>query len=268
MKLFDSLEIHKGEVVVLGARPAMGKTCLAIQIAQESAIDHKQNVMFISFETNRNMLIQRIISQRIEVEFDRLKHWKDPQKMQEEGNVNGEEYQRLVHVLQELEDSPLRLMDFCEWRDIYGDWESFYSEALDHSDFLTKDLIVFDYLQLINTVPKETRNIELYNILVKMKRLALETDTCIFVTSQLNRNVEERPGHRPLLSDLRESGNIEEIADKILFLLRREYYDHQDKPGIAGLLVSKDRIGKTHSINLVFRAPFCHFCLFNPEDYL
>ncbi len=96
-----------------------------------------------------------------------------------------------------------------------------------------------------------------------LKNLARELNIPVLCLSQLSRKVEERPGHRPMMSDLRESGSIEQDADVVLFLLRREYYDPMDKPGMAELIVGKNRHGAVGSVSLVYRKEIAQFCSYS-----
>jgi replicative DNA helicase len=125
------------------------------------------------------------------------------------------------------------------------------------------EILIIDYLQLISgTTSKssgDNRQNEISEISRLLKTLARELDIPIICLSQLSRKVEERPGHRPMMSDLRESGSIEQDADCVMFLLRREYYDPYDKPGQAELIVAKNRHGGVGTVNLTFRKEITQF---------
>jgi replicative DNA helicase len=127
--------------------------------------------------------------------------------------------------------------------------------------------LVIDYLQLISGSgtmrSQESRQIEISEISRLLKTLARELNIPILCLSQLSRKVEERQGHRPMMSDLRESGSLEQDSDLVLFLLRREYYDPYDKPGMAELIIAKNRHGAIGNIDLVFRKEFAQF-----RDYI
>jgi replicative DNA helicase len=124
-------------------------------------------------------------------------------------------------------------------------------------------MLVIDYLQLITGSgsfrTQESRQNEISEISRLLKNLARELNVPILCLSQLSRKVEERQGHRPMMSDLRESGSIEQDSDIVMFLLRREYYDPHDKPGMAELIVAKNRHGGVGSVNLTFRKEIAKF---------
>jgi replicative DNA helicase len=128
--------------------------------------------------------------------------------------------------------------------------------------------LVIDYLQLLtgsgNFKSQENRQLEVSEISRLLKTLARELNVPILCLSQLSRKVEERAGHRPMMSDLRESGSLEQDSDLVMFLLRREYYDPYDKPGTAELIVAKNRHGAIGSVNLAFRKEVAQFANYAP----
>ena len=123
-------------------------------------------------------------------------------------------------------------------------------EFIDNSSSIK--IFVIDYIQLLMTGKYSDPYIELSEIMNKLKRCSIENEVCIFLASQLSRKVEERPGHRPIMSDFRDSGAVEEVSDLVLFLLRRDYYDANDKPGTAEIIVAKNRFGGDGSVNFIF----------------
>lgn len=129
-------------------------------------------------------------------------------------------------------------------------------------------LIIIDYLQLItgsgSVRNQENRQNEISEISRMLKTLARELDVPVLCLSQLSRKVEERTGHRPMMSDLRESGSIEQDADIVMFLLRREYYDPHDRPGQAEIIVAKNRHGGVGSVFLIYRKEIAQFANFTP----
>lgn len=129
-------------------------------------------------------------------------------------------------------------------------------------------LIVIDYLQLLSgsgsAQASDNRQNEISEISRMLKNLARELNVPVICASQLSRRVEERQGHRPMMSDLRESGSIEQDSDIIMFLLRREYYDPYDKPGHAEVIVAKNRHGQVGSIEMAYRKEFTQFANYTP----
>jgi replicative DNA helicase len=132
-------------------------------------------------------------------------------------------------------------------------------------------LLVIDYLQLISgsgsSRNQESRQNEISEISRMLKNLARELNIPVLCLSQLSRKVEERQGHRPMMSDLRESGSIEQDSDIVMFMLRREYYDPMDKPGMAEIIVAKNRHGGVGSVNLTYRKEIVQFANYTPMKY-
>ncbi|NGX39125.1 MAG: Replicative DNA helicase [Chlamydiae bacterium] len=242
-------------LMILAGRPAMGKTALAINIAENICFKNGMPVGIFSLEMTAEQLLGRIISSQSEVEGDKIRN----------GSLSGEEYQRIVSAVNHIQnhtmvidDQPgLRITDLRararRMREVYG-----------------IELLVIDYLQLISgsgsVRSSENRQNEVSEISRMLKNLARELDIPILCMSQLSRKVEERQGHRPMMSDLRESGSLEQDSDLVMFLLRREYYDPYDKPGMAELIVAKNRHGSVGSVNMTFRKEFGQFANYIPMN--
>ncbi|KIC75431.1 Replicative DNA helicase [Neochlamydia sp. EPS4] len=253
-KLINGL--NNSNLMILAARPAMGKTALAINIAENVCFKSNMPVGVFSLEMSAEQLVHRIICSQSEVESDKIKT----------GSLNGIEYQRIVsavnmmqnHVMV-IDDQPgLKITDLRararRMKETYG-----------------IGFLVIDYLQLITGSGsfrgQENRQNEISEISRLLKNLARELNIPVLCLSQLSRKVEERQGHRPMMSDLRESGSIEQDSDIILFLLRREYYDPMDKPGMAELIVAKNRHGGVGSINFTYRKEIVQFANYIPVKY-
>lgn len=247
--------LNKSNLMILAARPAMGKTALAINIAENICFKNKAPVGIFSLEMSAEQLVHRIICSQSEVESDKIKT----------GNLNGNEFQRIVtsvHEMQKhvmvIDDQPgLKVTDLRararRMKETYG-----------------IEFLVIDYLQLISgsgTRTQENRQNEISEISRMLKNLARELSIPILCLSQLSRKVEERQGHRPMMSDLRESGSIEQDSDIVMFLLRREYYDPNDKPGMAELIIAKNRHGGIGIVNLTFRKELAQFANYTPIKY-
>ncbi len=243
---------HPSNLMILAARPAMGKTALAINLAEN--ICFKQNIptAVFSLEMSASQLVHRIICSQSEIESEKIIT----------GSIDGSEYQKILYSVQEMQkhimvidDQPgLKITDLR-------------SRARRLKEIYDIGFIVIDYLQLLSgsgaTRSMESRQLEISEISRLLKTLARELNVPILCLSQLSRKVEERQGHRPLLSDLRESGSLEQDSDLILFLLRKEYYDPYDKPGMAELIIAKNRHGAIGTIPLVFRKEIAQF-----KDYI
>ena len=248
--------LNKSNLMILAARPAMGKTSLAINIAENVCFKNKIPVGIFSLEMSAEQLVHRIVCSQAEVESDKIKT----------GSLNGMEYQRIVSAVSEIQkhvmiidDQPgLKITDLRararRMKETYG-----------------IGLLIIDYLQLLSgsgsNRTQENRQSEISEISRMLKNLARELNIPIICLSQLSRKVEDRTGHRPMMSDLRESGSIEQDSDIVMFLLRREYYDPLDKPGMAELIVAKNRHGGVGSVNLTFRKEFAQFVNYIPMKF-
>jgi replicative DNA helicase len=242
--------LHEGELVILAARPSMGKTALALNIAQHVAMfpEKKQTVAVFSLEMSRESLLTRMICAGARV---------DQQKFRA-GYLNQDERRRLARTASDLVQAPLFIDDTSGTHimDIHAKLRRLKSE---HG----LSLVVVDYLQLMSGRGRsENRNQEISTISRGLKLLAKELKVPMLVLSQLSRAPETRPGdHRPQLSDLRESGSIEQDADLVSFIFREEVYkpDREDLKGMAELLLAKQRNGPTGRVNLVFLKEFTKF---------
>ncbi len=240
--------LNNSNLMILAARPAMGKTAFALNVAENVCFKGGLPVGVFSLEMSAEQLVHRIICSQSEVESDKIKT----------GALNGAEYQRIVeavNVMQNhvmvIDDQPgLKITDLRararRMKEIYG-----------------IRFLVIDYLQLItgsgSSRTQENRQNEIAEISRMLKNLARELNIPVLCLSQLSRKVEERPGHRPMMSDLRESGSIEQDSDIVMFMLRREYYDPMDKPGMAELIIAKNRHGGIGNVNLTYRKEFVQF---------
>jgi len=240
-------------LMILAARPAMGKTALALNIAENICFRNNLPVGIFSLEMTAEQLLHRIICSQAGVESEKIRT----------GALNGIEFQRVVGAVNTMQkhtmiidDQPgLKVTDLRararRMREAYG-----------------IEFLVIDYLQLLSgsgtNRSQENRQIEISEISRLLKTLARELNIPILCLSQLSRKVEERAGHRPMMSDLRESGSIEQDSDLVMFLLRREYYDPYDKPGTAELIVAKNRHGAIGNVNLAFRKEIAQFANYAP----
>ncbi len=239
-------------LMILAARPAMGKTAMALNLAENICFKNNVPVGIFSLEMSAMQLVHRIICSQSEVESDKIL----------KGSLNGTEYQKVVaavNLMQKhtmiIDDQPgLKITDLR-------------SRARRMKETHRIGFLVIDYLQLLSGSgtmrSQENRQIEISEISRLLKTLARELDVPVLCLSQLSRKVEERESKRPMLSDLRESGSLEQDADLVMFLLRREYYDRYDKPGMAELIIAKNRHGAVGDIDLVFRKEVAQF-----RDYI
>ncbi len=248
--------LNNSNLMILAARPAMGKTALAINIAENVCFRNGIPVGVFSLEMGAEQLVHRIICSQAEVESDKIKT----------GSLNGMEYQRIVSCVHQLQNQIMVIDDQPGLK-----ITDLRARARRMKESYGIGFLVIDYLQLLsgsgNSRSQENRNSEISEISRMLKNLARELNIPVLCLSQLSRKVEERPGHRPMMSDLRESGSIEQDADLIMFLLRREYYDPMDKPGMAELIVAKNRHGGIGIVNLTFRKEIAQFANYSPIKF-
>jgi replicative DNA helicase len=247
---------NNSNLMILAARPAMGKTALAINFAENICFKNKIPTGIFSLEMSAEQLVHRVICSQSEVESDKIKM----------GSLNGTEYQRIVETVNQVQDH-LLVIDDQPGITI----NDLRARARRMKESYNIGFLVVDYLQLLTGSnsyrASESRQLEISEISRNMKNLARELNIPILCLSQLSRKVEERQGHRPMMSDLRESGSLEQDSDIIMFLLRREYYDAMDKPGLAELIVAKNRHGGIGTVNLTFRKEIGQFANYTSLAY-
>lgn len=253
---FDKLTagLQPGELIIIAGRPSMGKTSLAINIAENAAIGSKVPTAIFSMEMPSQQLAFRMISSLGRVDQAHLRT----------GCFPDEDWSRINTAVQLMSDAPIFIDDSAGLSP---------TEIRARSRRLHREhglgLIVIDYLQLMQ-VPgsRENRATEISEISRSLKALAKELELPIIALSQLNRSVEQRPDKRPIMSDLRESGAIEQDADLILFIYREEVYN-PDTPrkGIADISIAKQRNGPIGDFPLTFVGRYTKFENWMPESY-
>ena len=237
---------QRSDLVILAARPAMGKTAFALNIAQQSAVKYGSSVIIFSLEMSKEQLGQRLLAMQARVEMQKLK----------QGDLDRKDWDRITMALDELNSTKIVIDDtpgisIMEMRN--------KCRRLKAEQGL--DLIVIDYLQLMSLQGKtDNRQQEISTISRNLKLLAREMDCACIVLSQLSRAPEQRQDHRPILSDLRESGSIEQDADIVIFLYRDDYYnENTDKPGVCEVNIAKHRSGPTDKIDLTWVSRYTKF---------
>jgi replicative DNA helicase len=246
---FDEMTggLREGELFILAARPAMGKTALALNIAQHIA-SNKKAVAVFSLEMSKESLLTRMLCASAYVDQQRFRA----------GYLNAEERQKLQEALHRLVESPLYIDDSAgtNLMDVHSKIRRLQAEH-------ELGLVVIDYLQLMQGRGRfENRVQEISSLSRGFKLLSKELRVPFLVLSQLSRAPETRPGdHRPMLSDLRESGSIEQDADMVAFIFREEVYrpDKESLKGIAELILAKQRNGPTGRIKLAFLNRYTKF---------
>jgi replicative DNA helicase len=244
---------HPGDLVIIGARPGMGKTAFCLNLVTNAAISEKRPIAFFSLEMTKDQLVLRMICSEAEVDSKAVRS----------GYHSKEDYRKLVNSAGRLADAPIFIDDsFNTVLDIRAKCRRLKSE---HG----LGLVVIDYLQLMSGTANVAREQVISDISRSLKALAKDLSVPIVVISQLNRSCETRGDNkRPLIADLRESGAIEQDADIILFLYRGEYYtDVKDaEPGMAELNIAKQRNGPTKTIKLSFIDKYTKFKNYTAQD--
>ncbi|HJX69857.1 MAG TPA: replicative DNA helicase, partial [Dehalococcoidia bacterium] len=250
--------LQHSDMIILAARPSVGKSSLGLSIARNVAIEQRANVAIFSLEMAKEQLVQRFLSSEAEVDSKRVRL----------GRYAEAEERRVMEAVGVLSEAPIYIDDSPALKIV-----EMRSKALRLDYEQGIDLIIVDYLQLIRGGGDgrvENKVQEVSEISRSLKALARELDTPVLAVSQLSRAVEQRPSHIPMLSDLRESGSIEQDADVVMFIHREEVYytkevwerSNPDKPypkGIANIIVAKHRNGPTGQRDLRFRQNITKF---------
>lgn len=233
-----------GELVIIAARPSMGKTAFSLNIALSAALREKKSVAYFSVEMGKEQVMMRLLASEAKISLSQLRS----------GNIEESAWPKLINAAAKMSEAPLFIDD---------------TSGISPFDIRAKarrlkarhglDMIVVDYLQLMSLKQKvESREREVSEISKMLKGLARELRIPILALAQLNRGVEGRSDRRPMLSDLRESGSIEQDADVIMMLYREDYYD-RDTPEIKGLaevIIGKQRNGPTGTVKLRWRPEY------------
>ncbi|CAN5216895.1 replicative DNA helicase [soil metagenome] len=244
---------HKSDLVILAARPAMGKTALSLNAIWHAASEKKMPVAIFSLEMSKEQLVQRLISQTTRIPAQALRS----------GNVKAEDWPKLVRGVAEVSRAPIWIDDTAgvTLMEIRAKVRRLASQ-LNVAGEMPLSLVVVDYLQLMvgQSNRSENRQQEIAEISRGLKVLARDLDVPVLAIAQLSRAVEARHDKRPLLSDLSDSGAIEQDADMVMFLYRDEYYNSEsDDKGIAEVIVGKHRNGPTGKVQLAWMEQYTKF---------
>jgi replicative DNA helicase len=248
--------MQRSDMIILAARPSLGKSSLALCIARNAAVEQGAQVALFSLEMAKEQLVQRLLSSEAEVDSRRVRL----------RQYTASQERRVMDATGRLSGAPMYIDDSPALRvvEMRGKARRLYNER-------GIDLIIVDYLQLIRGDARSENKVqEISEISRALKALARELNVPLIAVSQLSRAVESRPTHVPMLSDLRESGSIEQDADVVMFIYRDEVYHKReewerlnpDKPypeGIANIIVAKHRNGPTGQRNLRFRQDITKF---------
>jgi replicative DNA helicase len=250
------------QLIILAARPSMGKTALALNLVEHCTLNLSRAALFVSLEMNRIELAERVLVSRSGVDASLLKQ--SDRMTAADMEAIARAYAELQSAPLSIDDSPARTM--AQVASVARRWKTRHNIAL----------LIVDYIQLVtatNLEIRSSRQEQVAGISRRLKTLARELHVPVLALSQLNRQPEGREDRRPRMSDLRESGAIEQDADVVLLLHRPDYYDSTDRPGVAELIVAKNRNGATRSVPLAFAARTMRFDTappdvdFGPADY-
>ncbi len=251
---YKTAGLHNSDLVLIAARPAMGKSAFALNVATNAAVKAKVPVVLFSLEMSKEQMVNRILCSEAMVDSNKVRT----------GKIDDEDWIKLANTMGELSEAPIYIDDTpgISINEIRAKCRKLKLEK-------NIGLVVIDYLQLVQGSSKRaqgSREQEISEISRSLKILAKEINVPVIALSQLSRAPEQRPDHRPMLSDLRESGAIEQDADIVMFLYRDDYYneDSEDK-GLAEVILAKHRAGSTGTVKLVWLGNYTKFA--NMERY-
>lgn len=238
--------LQPSDLILIAARPSMGKTAFVLNIAEYVAVRSKITTAIFSLEMSKNQLVNRILSMNSKVDSQAIRS----------GELNDEDWSKLMESARNVGESGLIIDDTpgISITELRSKCRKF---KLEHN----LGLIIIDYLQLMSGGKKaESRQQEISEISRSLKALAREVNCPVIALSQLSRAVEQRPDKRPMLSDLRESGAIEQDADVVMFIYRDDYYNHDSEDaGVSEIIIGKQRNGPTGTVKLAWLSQFTKF---------
>ncbi|MBM9459982.1 replicative DNA helicase [Nocardioides sp. zg-536] len=245
---FDELTngFHAGQMIVVAARPAMGKSTLALDFCRSASIHHNLTSVFFSLEMTRAEIVMRLLSAEARIPLNHIRN----------GKMGPEEWDRLAHHVAKISAAPMFIDDSPNMT-----MTEIRAKARRLKQKHDLKLMVIDYLQLMSSGKKvESRQLEVSEFSRQIKLIAKELEIPVIALSQLNRGPEQRADKRPAVSDLRESGSIEQDADMVVLLHRDDVYEKEStRPGEADLIVAKHRNGATRDIVVAFQGHYSRF---------
>ncbi len=250
---YKTAGMQPSDLILIAARPSMGKTSFVLNIAQYVAFKQKKTIAVFSLEMSKEQLVNRLFSMESRVDSQHLRT----------GNLSDEEWEKLIESAGMIGESNLIIDDtpgisISEMR----------SKCRKYKLENNLEMIIIDYLQLMSGSGRATdsRQQEISDISRSLKALARELHVPVLALSQLSRAVEQRPDHRPMLSDLRESGAIEQDADVVMFIYRDDYYNKDtEKKGIAEIIIEKQRNGPIGTVELLWLPDYTKFANLSRE---
>ena len=252
---FDELTqgLHGGQMVVIAARPAVGKSTLGLDFARAAAVGHSMTTAFFSLEMSKTEIAMRLLSAEATISLTDLR----------KGTLDEGQWRKMALTLQKLNEAPFFIDDSpnMSMMEIRAKCRRLKQQH-------NLKMVVLDYLQLMSSGKRvESRQQEVSEFSRSLKLLAKELEVPVVALSQLNRGSEQRTDKRPQVSDLRESGSIEQDADMVILLHREDMYDKESpRAGEADLIVAKHRNGPTKTIELAFQGHYSRFANMAPSD--
>ena len=237
---------QKSDLVIIAARPAMGKTAFELNIAEYMAFRKNATVAIFSLEMSKEQLVNRLLALESSVDSQKIRT----------GDVDDGDWEKLIEGANTIAKSHMIIDDTASIS-----ISELKSKCRRYKREFDLGIVIIDYLQLMTTTGRsESRQQEISEISRSLKSLARELNVPIIALSQLGRAVESRPDKRPMLSDLRESGAIEQDADMVMFLYRDDYYNKEsEKKGIAEVIIAKQRNGPIGTIELAWIPKYTKF---------
>lgn len=248
---YKTAGMQPSDLILVAARPSMGKTAFVLNIAQYVAFKQGKTVAIFSLEMSKEQLVNRLFAMESRVDSQHLRT----------GNLSDVEWEKLIESAGVIGKSNL-IIDDTPGISISELRSKCRKYKLEHN----LEMVIIDYIQLMSGSGRSTdsRQQEISEISRSLKALARELHVPVIALSQLNRTVEQRPDHRPMLSDLRESGAIEQDADVVMFIYRDDYYNKDtEKKGIAEIIIAKQRNGPIGTVELVWLADYTKFANIN-----
>ncbi|GAB3282722.1 replicative DNA helicase [Microbacterium sp. MEC084] len=244
--------LHGGQMIVVAARPAMGKSTLALDFARAAAIKHNQPAVFFSLEMGKAEIAMRLLSAEGAIPLQNLR----------KGTLDSRDWTTVAQTRGRIHEAPLYIDDSPNMTLV-----EIRAKCRRLKQRVGLKMVIIDYLQLMTSGKRvESRQQEVSEFSRALKLLAKELQVPVIALSQLNRGPEQRTDKRPQVSDLRESGSIEQDADMVILLHRDSVYDKDTRPGEADLIVAKHRNGPTATIEVAFQGHFSRFADMAPAN--
>ncbi|MBV7363088.1 replicative DNA helicase [Actinomycetaceae bacterium TAE3-ERU4] len=237
--------LHGGQMIIVAGRPAMGKSTLALDFCRSAAIHHGQAAAIFSLEMSRDEIARRMLAAETSVMLSKIN----------KGNLEPQDWEKIWPNMDRLINAPLYIddspnMSMAEIR----------SKARRLKQQHDLKILAIDYLQLLSSGKRvESRQQEVSEFSRALKLLAKELQIPVIAAAQLNRGPEQRNDRKPMIADLRESGSLEQDADVIMLLHRPDYYNKEDRPGVADINVAKHRNGETRVVSVAFQGHYSRF---------